>query len=104
MDTPCPPCIQETCPDMAVLVCAWQYDGYTPLAGSMQTKVLEPIIFNQAASGQLAKPVLIITITDGEAMAVAGVQASSVALGMLATAWMVRNMFLLVSATPPGRI
>jgi hypothetical protein len=43
-----------------------QYSGLTPLATSLGSKVLQPIVFSLAASGQLAKPVLIITITDGE--------------------------------------
>ncbi|GAQ87873.1 hypothetical protein KFL_003840050 [Klebsormidium nitens] len=43
-----------------------RFQGLTPLAGSMQSHVLEPVVFNLARSGQLAKPVLVITITDGE--------------------------------------
>jgi hypothetical protein len=43
-----------------------QYSGLTPLATTLSSKVLAPIVFSLASSGQLAKPVLIITITDGE--------------------------------------
>jgi len=43
-----------------------QYSGLTPLATALQAKVLQPIVFNLAAAGQLQKPVLIIAITDGE--------------------------------------
>ncbi len=42
-----------------------QFNGLTPLAESMERKVLGPVVFQQAAGG-LAKPILIITITDGE--------------------------------------
>ncbi|KAF6254656.1 hypothetical protein COO60DRAFT_296043 [Scenedesmus sp. NREL 46B-D3] len=40
--------------------------GLTPLATSLANKVLQPIVYNLASSGQLAKPVLVLTITDGE--------------------------------------
>jgi hypothetical protein len=52
--------------DVASLLSQVQYSGLTPLATSLGSKVLQPIVFSLAASGQLAKPVLIITITDGE--------------------------------------
>lgn len=32
----------------------------------MRSRVLEPVVYPLAARGQLAKPVLVITITDGE--------------------------------------
>lgn len=51
---------------MSALLAAVQYSGLTPLATSMQAKVLQPIVFSLAASSQLAKPVLVLTITDGE--------------------------------------
>lgn len=51
---------------MASLLGQVQYSGLTPLATSLASKVLQPIVFSLASSGQLAKPVLIITITDGE--------------------------------------
>ncbi len=73
------PAFDRSTADATNLISQLKYDGYTPLADSMQTKVLEPIVFNQAASGQLAKPVLIITITDGKAMDFAGFSASIVA-------------------------
>lgn len=38
----------------------------TPLAGSMEKHVLVPLVFRPAESGLLKKPVLTITITDGE--------------------------------------
>lgn len=41
-----------------------RFAGTTPLAASMERKVLGPCVFG--SGGQLAKPVLVITITDGE--------------------------------------
>jgi hypothetical protein len=32
----------------------------------MRSRVLEPVVFSLAARGELAKPVLVISITDGE--------------------------------------
>jgi len=52
--------------DVSSLLGEVQYSGLTPLATSLQSKVLGPIVFSLAGSGQLAKPVLVITITDGE--------------------------------------
>uniref|UniRef100_A0A383VTZ6 VWFA domain-containing protein n=2 Tax=Tetradesmus obliquus TaxID=3088 RepID=A0A383VTZ6_TETOB len=52
--------------DVSALLAGVQYSGLTPLATSMHAKVLQPIVFSLAASGQLAKPVLVLTITDGE--------------------------------------
>jgi hypothetical protein len=48
------------------LLAGVQYSGLTPLATSLSSKVLQPIVYSLAASGQLAKPVLVLTITDGE--------------------------------------
>jgi hypothetical protein len=48
------------------LLAGVQYSGLTPLATSLAAKVLQPIVYNLAASGQLSKPVLVLTITDGE--------------------------------------
>jgi hypothetical protein len=52
--------------DVAQLLAQIQYCGTTPLASSLQSKVLAPIVFRLADQGQLSKPVLIISITDGE--------------------------------------
>jgi hypothetical protein len=51
---------------VSALLSRVQYSGLTPLATSLRDKVLGPIVFSLAAAGQLAKPVLVITITDGE--------------------------------------
>jgi hypothetical protein len=48
------------------LLAGVHYSGLTLLATSMLSKVLQPIVYSLAASGQLAKPVLVLTITDGE--------------------------------------
>jgi hypothetical protein len=52
--------------DVSALLSRVQYSGLTPLATSLRDKVLSPIVYSLAAAGQLAKPVLVITITDGE--------------------------------------
>lgn len=49
--------------DVNNLLAGVQYTGLTPLASAMQAKVLQPIVYNLASSGQLQKPVLILTIT-----------------------------------------
>jgi hypothetical protein len=51
---------------VSALLGSVQYKGLTPLAASMVSKVLQPIVYSLAGSGQLAKPVLVLTITDGE--------------------------------------
>lgn len=43
-----------------------QFKGLTPMGTSLRNKVLEPLVLTPARSGQLKKPVLIITITDGQ--------------------------------------
>lgn len=63
----CPPPLLGRSPgDVSALLSRVQYSGLTPLAVSLRDKVLGPIVFSLAGSGQLAKPVLVITITDGE--------------------------------------
>jgi len=43
-----------------------QFKGLTPMGTSLRNKVLEPLVLNPARSGALRKPILIITITDGQ--------------------------------------
>ncbi|KAL4788283.1 hypothetical protein BJX76DRAFT_353314 [Aspergillus varians] len=43
-----------------------RFSGMTPLGTALRTKVLDPVIVNPARSGRLQKPVLVITITDGQ--------------------------------------
>ncbi|KAI4223535.1 MAG: hypothetical protein L6R36_005355 [Xanthoria steineri] len=42
-----------------------QYTGLTPLGTELRNKVIDPMVLGPARSGQLKKPVLVITITDG---------------------------------------
>lgn len=65
--TPLAPLAMRRSPaDVAALLSQVQYAGLTPLATCLQSKVLQPIVYSLAARGGLAKPVLVITITDGE--------------------------------------
>lgn len=43
-----------------------QFKGLTPMGTSLKNKVLEPLVLAPARAGQLRKPVLVITITDGQ--------------------------------------
>ncbi|DAA79571.1 TPA_exp: Uncharacterized protein A8136_0344 [Trichophyton benhamiae CBS 112371] len=43
-----------------------QFKGLTPMGTSLKNKVLEPLVMAPARAGQLKKPVLVITITDGQ--------------------------------------
>ncbi|SCV72931.1 BQ2448_6856 [Microbotryum intermedium] len=43
-----------------------KFSGLTPLGTAMQQKILEPLVLQPARQGRLQKPVLIITITDGQ--------------------------------------
>jgi hypothetical protein len=47
------------------LVSQVRFSGVTPLGTSMQSKILEPLVLGPARAGSLAKPVLVIAITDG---------------------------------------
>lgn len=53
-------------PDVERLVSMVQFKGLTPMGTSLRQKVIEPFVVQPARSGQLRKPVLIITITDGQ--------------------------------------
>ncbi|EGC48019.1 transcription factor RfeF [Histoplasma capsulatum var. duboisii H88] len=48
------------------LISTIRFSGLTPMGTSLRTKVLEPLVLGPARSGQLKKPVLVITITDGQ--------------------------------------
>ena len=43
-----------------------QFKGLTPMGTQLRNKVLEPLVVQRARSNQLRKPVLVITITDGQ--------------------------------------
>lgn len=42
------------------------FKGLTPMGTSLQSKVLAPLVIKPAKEGALRKPVLVITITDGQ--------------------------------------
>ncbi|KFY67990.1 hypothetical protein V496_01321 [Pseudogymnoascus sp. VKM F-4515 (FW-2607)] len=48
------------------LISRVQFKGLTPMGTQLRNKVLEPLIVQKARSNQLRKPVLVITITDGQ--------------------------------------
>ncbi|MCJ1288748.1 hypothetical protein MMC34_000277 [Xylographa carneopallida] len=43
-----------------------KFSGLTPLGTELRNQIIEPLILSKARAGQLRKPVLIITITDGQ--------------------------------------
>ncbi|KAK9476016.1 hypothetical protein V1514DRAFT_338236 [Lipomyces japonicus] len=43
-----------------------RFSGLTPLGTGLRDKILDPIVINAARSGRLQKPVLIISVTDGQ--------------------------------------
>lgn len=43
-----------------------KYGGLTPMGSEMRKKVIDGIVLPRAQSGQLRKPVLVITVTDGQ--------------------------------------
>ncbi|KAL9032869.1 MAG: hypothetical protein Q9180_006258, partial [Flavoplaca navasiana] len=43
-----------------------QYTGLTPLGTELRNKVIDPMVLGPARNRQLQKPVLVITITDGQ--------------------------------------
>ncbi|KAI8931981.1 hypothetical protein NX059_010877 [Plenodomus lindquistii] len=43
-----------------------QFKGLTPMGTSLRRKVIDEIVLQKAAAGQLRKPVLVIAITDGQ--------------------------------------
>lgn len=42
------------------------FSGRTPLGGELRAKVLQPMVLEKAKAGALRKPVLVITVTDGQ--------------------------------------
>jgi hypothetical protein len=42
------------------------YSGLTPLGTQLDAQIIEPLILQKARNNQLRKPVLVITITDGQ--------------------------------------
>ena len=52
--------------DAATFIQGIRFNGMTPLATQLELKVLHPLVYQPIQARQLQKPVLIITITDGE--------------------------------------
>ncbi|KAL1980260.1 hypothetical protein VTN96DRAFT_4404 [Rasamsonia emersonii] len=52
--------------DAEALVARVRFQGLTPMGTSLRNKVLEPMVIGPARAGRLEKPVLVITITDGQ--------------------------------------
>jgi len=52
--------------DAEALVARVRFQGLTPMGTSLKSKVLEPMVVGPARAGRLQKPVLVITITDGQ--------------------------------------
>lgn len=52
--------------DVERLVSRVRFSGLTPLGTSLRQKVVDPLVVGPVRSGRLQKPVLIITITDGQ--------------------------------------
>lgn len=52
--------------DAEDLVARVRFQGLTPMGTSLRNKVLEPMVVGPARAGRLEKPVLVITITDGQ--------------------------------------
>lgn len=51
--------------DVIHLVQQVRFSGLTPLGTSLEQKILEPLVLGPARQQRLAKPVLVIAITDG---------------------------------------
>lgn len=43
-----------------------QFKGLTPMGTSLRKKVIDEILLSKASAGQLRKPILVITVTDGQ--------------------------------------
>ncbi|KAJ5322907.1 hypothetical protein N7452_011196 [Penicillium brevicompactum] len=52
--------------DVNRLVSRVRFSGLTPLGTNLKTKVVEPMIVQPARANRLEKPILVITITDGQ--------------------------------------
>ncbi|KAH8704135.1 hypothetical protein BGW36DRAFT_97212 [Talaromyces proteolyticus] len=52
--------------DVEALVSRVRFSGLTPMGTSLKQKVLDPMVIGPARAGRLDKPVLVITITDGQ--------------------------------------
>ncbi|RMZ75675.1 hypothetical protein DV737_g5186, partial [Chaetothyriales sp. CBS 132003] len=48
------------------MIARTKFSGLTPMGRELQNKILGPLVLGPARSGQLRKPILVITITDGQ--------------------------------------
>ena len=48
------------------LISQVEFKGLTPVGTMLKSKILDPLVVGPAQAGQLRKPVLVITITDGQ--------------------------------------
>lgn len=48
------------------LISRVRFTGLTPMGRELNKKILQPLVLGPARSGQLRKPVLVVTITDGQ--------------------------------------
>lgn len=53
-------------PEVEALIAGVQFKGLTPMGTQLRNKVLEPLVVSPAKRNALRKPVLVITITDGQ--------------------------------------
>lgn len=56
----------RTAQEVEQLVQRVQFKGLTPMGTQLRNKILEPLVVQKARANQLQKPVLVITITDGQ--------------------------------------
>lgn len=56
----------KTAQQVEQMIANTKFQGLTPMGRELQNKVLAPLVLGPARSGQLRKPVLVITITDGQ--------------------------------------
>ncbi|KAF2745990.1 hypothetical protein M011DRAFT_405097 [Sporormia fimetaria CBS 119925] len=52
--------------DIKLVMDGVKFSGLTPMGTSLRKKVIDEIVLSKARAGQLRKPVLVITITDGQ--------------------------------------
>jgi hypothetical protein len=52
--------------DAEALVSRVRFSGLTPMGTNLRNKVLEPLVIGPARAGRLEKPVVVITVTDGQ--------------------------------------
>jgi hypothetical protein len=48
------------------MIARTRFSGLTPMGRELQNKILAPLVLQNARNGSLRKPVLVITITDGQ--------------------------------------